>query len=65
MAVKKESGCVDCGLPCRGKYCAYYEDVTFICDECGEEVDTLYWFEGRQLCSNCVLNELQEVTKDD
>ena len=32
-----------------------------VCDECGDEVETLYKVDGMQLCSRCALNELEEV----
>lgn len=59
--VRIENQCVDCGLPCIGKACRYYRVKVLICDECGDEVDTLYQFEGEELCGDCVLKRLEVV----
>ena len=47
-------------MGCLGKGCPNKRVPHYICDKCDEE-DVLYEFEGRQLCSNCVLNELEIV----
>jgi len=35
----------------------------FICDGCGEEMEQgeLFWYEGNQLCIECIKEELEEV----
>lgn len=60
--------CCDCatpGYPCIGDACYLRHYVHHYCDKCGDDVDTLYWFEGEQLCSYCVLNSLEEVDDDE
>lgn len=43
--------CVNCG---RGDYTAY------CCDECGNE-DTLYDFDGYEICADCLLSRFNKV----
>ena len=57
-----ESECVGCELPCIGRGCPYYEVTRFYCDECGGET-TLYHFDGRELCIECVEDLLDEVNE--
>ena len=56
-----ESDCCDCDLPCIQEGCRFYKVARFYCDDCGEE-DTLYYFDDKQLCSYCVLKQLEEVS---
>lgn len=62
--VKLENECVDCGQPCLGNSCPHRNVPHFYCDECGEE-ETLYEFDGEELCINCIIDRLDEVTYDD
>lgn len=55
-----ENECVDCGLPCIGDACPHRKVPHYYCDECDEE-ETLYYFEGRELCINCIINMLEKV----
>ena len=55
-----ESDCCDCGLPCMYEACRFYKVVRYYCDKCGEE-DTIYNFNGEQLCCDCILEQLEEV----
>lgn len=59
-----ENDCVDCGLPCIGTSCRYYKAVHFYCDDCGDE-DTLYEFDGEELCIRCIAKRLRKVRTDD
>lgn len=54
-----ENDCVDCGLPCLDS-CPYRSVIHYYCDECGNE-DTLYKFDGEELCLDCVLERLETV----
>lgn len=56
---KIENECVSCGLPCLGSRCPYRNVTRFYCDRCDEE-DTLYHYEGEELCKECVLEEVLE-----
>ena len=53
--------CVQCGLPCIGSACSYRNVTRYYCDKCKEEVETLYHYEGQELCESCVLGELEVV----
>jgi hypothetical protein len=52
-----EDECCDCGLPCIGNSCKYKNVERFYCDECKEE-DTLYEYDGRELCIECIKKQL-------
>lgn len=56
-------GCTSIGLPCMGSSCRNRNVVRYYCDECEEEVDTLYYgsTSGKELCAECALNELEKV----
>ena len=62
--IRSESGCVDCGLPCVYSACPHYKHLVYECDFCGEEAK-LYWFEGYQLCIDCIKEQLEEVYYDE
>lgn len=53
--------CASPGFPCIGERCELLHVPHYYCDNCEEEVDELYWFDGRQLCADCVLNEMEVV----
>ena len=55
-----EDECVDCGLPCLGSSCKYKNVERFYCDECGDE-ETLYEYDGRELCIECIKGELSMI----
>ena len=57
---RTESECVDCGKPCIGIACPNYEVTRYYCDECGEE-ETLYDYEGEELCAECLLKKFEKV----
>ena len=54
-----ENECVSCGLPCRGNSCPYRNVTRFYCDYCGEE-GKLYHYEGKELCKECLIEEVLE-----
>jgi len=55
-----ESDCVDCGLPCIGRACRYYEVTRYYCDNCKDETK-LYEFDGQELCVDCIIKQLPAV----
>lgn len=59
-----ENHCVDCGLPCLGDACPNRNVVCYYCDKCKEQT-TLYYFEGRELCEECIMEELEVVEGSD
>ena len=60
-----ESECVQCGLPCMYSACPYYRVTRLYCDGCKDEADDLWYFDGEQLCKDCILNRLDKVEEDD
>lgn len=61
-----ENECVGCppDMGCLGKSCPYLDVPRFYCDECGDEAE-LYWYEGEQLCIDCIEKRLEKVEYDD
>lgn len=56
--------CVDIGLHCLGMSCPNRYSVRFYCDRCGYE-KKLYHYEGKELCAECILEELDVVEGSD
>ena len=57
------SECVGCstqGIPCMGRSCKNQSVVSFYCYKCGEP-RRLYEHDERQLCIDCVEEELEVV----
>lgn len=64
MAVLIQNDCCGCATesyPCLGDQCKYRNVKHFYCDRCKEEVDELYYFDGDELCGECVLKGLEVV----
>ena len=59
---RTECECVDCGFSCLGHACPNYRVTRFYCDKCGEE-KTLYYFDDKELCIDCIETLLDEVTE--
>lgn len=57
---KTESECVQCGMPCVGRACPNYEVTRYYCDKCRAE-ETLYEYEGKELCKECLLKNFEIV----
>lgn len=58
-----ENDCIGCACdayPCLGNICPRRNAVHYYCDECGSE-ETLYYYEGQELCINCIENRLEKV----
>ena len=56
-----ESDCCDCNLPCIGSSCKYFKLVRYVCDDCKDDVDNLYYFDGLELCIGCVERRLERI----
>lgn len=60
--IKFENECVGCppGMGCLGSGCPYSHVPHMICDECGEDVETMYDTARGQLCGDCATDEEKE-----
>ena len=54
-------GCAVPAYPCMGDACPNRHVPHLYCDRCKEEVDTLYEYEGEQVCVDCILKSLDKV----
>ena len=64
--VKKESLCCGCTAfgDCIGSACPNYEITVFECDSCGKTKEDLYYFDGEELCLDCILERLKYVEEE-
>jgi hypothetical protein len=57
-------GCSTDGYPC-DRYCRYKRVKHIYCDYCGAEHEgrdaKIYWYDGKQLCLECIEELLEEV----
>lgn len=65
--VKRVHGCCGCEAENTAccTTCSEAEYVEMTCDWCGEDVGTLYWCGGSQICADCLLGEFDEVETND
>lgn len=58
-----ENECVDCNseIGCYGDNCPKLKVPHFICDECCEDVEELFGYDGEQLCKDCLLEAVPKV----
>lgn len=59
-----EDECCDCatgGYPCRGSSCSNRNVMHLKCDDCKDEVNTLYLFEGEELCEECLISKFEKI----
>lgn len=61
-----QNECVGCpdDMGCIYQACPYYKVVRLLCDKCESEAD-LYYYDGEQLCADCILALLERVEYDD
>ena len=64
--IEIENECVGCPgeLGCIGNSCRYMNVVRFYCDGCGEEKQLYYW-DGIELCIDCIEHKLERVEYDE
>ena len=56
---KYENECVGCDV-CIGSHCPNRNVLHLYCDKCKEEAD-LYYFDGEELCIDCIEGLLEKV----
>ena len=64
MAIEYFDECCGCavpGYPCLGSSCPNRNVPHHVCDECGEDNETIYEYEGEELCLDCVVKRLTKV----
>lgn len=62
-----ENQCTDCATPsypCQGEHCPRRRVPVFYCDECREQA-TLYEYNGKELCADCLLKNFEIVEGSD
>lgn len=65
VMVKYEDECCGCATenyPCVGSACPNRHVKHLYCDECNDDVEELYDFEGVQLCKECLLKKFEKIT---
>lgn len=65
--VKYEDECCGCcsaieKYPCLCSACPNLNVNHLYCDDCKEEVEELYDFDGVQLCEKCLLRKFEKIT---
>lgn len=66
--IKYEDECVGCrgsGMQCRGISCRNRCVKRLYCDECGEDSDRLYIYDGQQICQECLLDLYDFIEGDE
>lgn len=62
--VTYENECCSCavpGYPCLGNSCPNRHVKHYYCDECKDDVEKLYRFDGEELCLDCIEKRLEVV----
>ena len=61
-----EDECVGCPreMGCLGSSCSYRNVSVRVCDDCGEETDTLYVYDGLELCWDCFVDCFECIDDD-
>ena len=59
--VKYEDECVHCADRCIGSSCPNRNVKHLYCDECKEEVEELYDYDGTELCEKCMLKKFEVI----
>ena len=62
--IRYEDNCTGCSTifgSCRGASCPNRNVPVLVCDDCGSEVETLYDYDGDQVCAECLLGRVPQV----
>lgn len=62
--IKYKNDCVNCGLPCLGISCPYRNVPHLYCDKCKMEESILYSYEDEELCQDCLLRTIPQISVD-
>lgn len=59
--IKRESDCRGCA-ECKGCGRDRLRDVEYLeCDKCHDEVEKLYILDGKELCEDCLFDEIETI----
>lgn len=62
--IKMENMCCNCKTstyPCQEELCPNLNVKIYECDCCHDEIDTLYQFDGQELCLDCIEKLLLKI----
>ena len=56
-----ENQCVGCPpeMGCLGTACINRNVVIFTCDRCNNDEETLYEWDGQEVCLDCIMDEIE------
>lgn len=54
-------GCATPSYPCMGSSCPYRNVKHLYCDNCGDDVEKLYKYDGKEICEECLLKEFEVI----
>lgn len=63
--IKFENDCYDCALHCRGSTCRNRNVPHFYCDECEDETEELFEYDGEQICQDCLISTVPKIKLED
>ena len=66
MIIRYENECVGCPpeMGCLGESCSNRNVQRLYCDDCKDEVETLYVYDDKELCQDCLLNTIEKINLD-
>ena len=62
--VKYENECCQCATalyPCAGDSCPNRHVKHLYCDKCGEDVEEIFEYDGKELCKKCLMKEFNVI----
>lgn len=63
--IKFQNDCCDCALHCRGNACRNRNVPHFYCDECEDETEELFEYDGEQICRDCLVSAVPKIKLED
>jgi len=63
--VCEENHCCDCAVPaypCRGNICELRHVLVYYCDKCKSEAENLWNYDGKELCEDCIRDDIWQNT---
>lgn len=63
--IRFQNDCCDCALHCRGDACRNRNVPHFYCDECEDETEELFEYDGEQICRDCLISTVPKIKLED